>query len=78
MDDRRVETHLQTSRKWHSSSISPERHILHNLSFRGVIGLVYRPVSMANLWLLERILAKERLCVSIVTSERYCSKQKLF
>jgi hypothetical protein len=38
---------------------------------------VYRSDSIAYAWLLDISLAKERMCVSIVTSDRYYSKQKL-
>jgi hypothetical protein len=62
--------------KWISSSTSCLSHLSQILSFKGVIGLVYLPTYIFNLWelILNFVIYLLFLCSFIIT--RYFSKSK--
>ena len=67
---------VQWLNKWISSSTSYLSHLSQILSFKGVIGLVYLPDSIFNLWELNLNLVMHLLCLGSFIKSRYISKPK--
>ena len=67
---------VQWLKKWISSSTSWLSYLSQILSFKGVIGLVYLPASIFNLWelILNLVIYLLFLCSFIIS--RYFSKPK--